>query len=115
MKNLSLKARAIILCVLTLVAFAGVITVRVFIMSNDMNETVKNVFYIALLVYLVIYFILTIVLWRCPECGKYLGKVNFSIVKCPHCGSIIVPDADEIPTKKGTGKKTKPGSGKNSR
>ena len=28
--------------------------------------------------------------WRCPHCGKPLGKMNISpVVHCPHCGKKV--------------------------
>jgi len=27
--------------------------------------------------------------WRCPACGKYLGRINPEIEKCPHCQVIL--------------------------
>ena len=45
----------------------------------------KSVFF-QMLTYLMVFalFILTILFWKCPHCGKYLGR---SIGEyCPHCG-----------------------------
>ena len=43
---------------------------------------------IALLVlFLIGYFILTLVWWRCPHCNAYLRKLPPFATHCPYCGN----------------------------
>ncbi|MBP2017350.1 rubredoxin [Symbiobacterium terraclitae] len=30
--------------------------------------------------------------WRCPECGKRLGRPS-PVMQCPHCGAALTPEA----------------------
>ena len=42
--------------------------------------------------WLLLYFAAVHLLWRCPHCGGYLGKVNKVPTHCPHCGKELVSD-----------------------
>ena len=39
--------------------------------------------------WLILYFVAVHLLWRCPHCGGYLGKVNKVPTKCPNCGEAL--------------------------
>lgn len=46
--------------------------------------TKQTVFMVLTYVVILAYFVLTCIFWKCPHCGKYLGR---SIGEyCPHCG-----------------------------
>ena len=34
-------------------------------------------------------FLLDLKWWRCPYCLRYLGRFQFPIIQCPHCGKEI--------------------------
>lgn len=46
--------------------------------------------------WLILYFAAVHLLWRCPHCGGYLGKVNKVPTHCPHCGEAL----ENIPPQK---------------
>lgn len=40
-----------------------------------------------LILFLLSYFILTLILWRCPHCNSYLWKLAPFATHCPYCGN----------------------------
>lgn len=90
MKKISFNTRKNILAVFTVIACLSVIALRfVWVKSNDWKSIA---FYVAVMVLVVAYFILTVILWRCPYCGKYLGKLDFGIHSCKHCDKSFFED-----------------------
>lgn len=83
MKKLSFRKRKTILAVLTVVECLLVVLLRVVWVRADNWQGIA--FFVAVMVLLAVYFAFTLVLWRCPFCGKYLGKLDFGISTCKHC------------------------------
>lgn len=102
-KKISFKSRKIILTVLTLVSFLSVVLLRVVWVRAKEWQGIP--FFAAVMVLLVVYLVLTLVLWRCPFCGKYLGKLDFGITTCKHCERALT-DAN-VPKKKRSKRTTK--------
>ncbi len=48
-------------------------------------ETALGAFF--LIVFIIIYFILTLRWWRCPHCDSYLWKLSPFASYCPYCGN----------------------------
>ena len=44
--------------------------------------------------WLFLYFAAVHLLWRCPHCGNYLGKVNKVPTHCPHCEKELLDNTD---------------------
>lgn len=85
-KQLDIDDRKIIICIATAVAFIAVIALRLF-MLNDMEQSGKlPIFYCILAVLLIGYFVLLRRIWKCPSCGKYLGKIDLGMKSCKYCG-----------------------------
>ena len=85
-KQLDIDDRKIIICIATAVAFIAVIALRLF-MLNDMEQSGKlPIFYSILAVLLIGYFVLLRCIWKCPSCGKYLGKIDLGMKSCKYCG-----------------------------
>ncbi|MBE5818214.1 MAG: hypothetical protein E7312_04070 [Clostridiales bacterium] len=85
-KQLDIDDRKIIIYIATALEFVAVIALRLF-MLNDMEQSGKlPVFYCALAVLLIGYFVLIRRVWRCPSCGKYLGKIDIGMKSCKYCG-----------------------------
>lgn len=40
--------------------------------------------------WLILYLVAVHLLWRCPHCDGYLGKVNKLPAHCPHCGEELM-------------------------
>ena len=47
---------------------------------------------IPLVGWLILYLAMVHLLWRCPHCDGYLGKVNKVPTHCPHCGKELLND-----------------------
>ena len=47
---------------------------------------------IPLIGWLILYLAMVHLLWRCPHCDGYLGKVNKVPTHCPHCGKELLND-----------------------
>lgn len=90
MKKLNIKSRKNIIGIMTVISLLAVVLLRVvWVRSNDWKSIA---FYVAVLVLLVAYFVLTLILWRCPACGKYLGKLDLGIKSCKNCGEQFIED-----------------------
>lgn len=98
MKKLNINTRKTILGIMTVVSLLAVVLLRVvWVRSNDWKSIA---FYIAVLVLLVTYFVLTLILWRCPVCGKSLGKLDLGVKSCKHCGEQFITDDVKLSSKK---------------
>ncbi len=69
-----------------LVIIAAVLAVRVVLagglLDNDLVKPVGVVLVVSVLV-------LEIIFFRCPSCGRWLGRSFRPGKHCPHCGEII--------------------------
>ena len=67
-----------------LYTIGGVLITALFLFNGFLTESKLG---IGLLVAaLVGYVILSLIWWRCPHCGSYLGKLSPFATFCPHCG-----------------------------
>lgn len=101
MKKFGFEKRKTVLSMLTVAACLSIVFLRVvWVRSN----TLKSVtFFVAIAVVAAIYFAGTVILWRCPFCGKFLGKPDFGISVCKHCNKPL--NKNDI--RKNKGKKRK--------
>ena len=84
--KLDIDDRKIIIYIATALSFIAVIALRLF-MLNKTDQSEKLVFFYCITAAILIgYFVLVRRLWRCPSCGKYLGKIDVGIKRCKHCG-----------------------------
>ena len=65
--------------------FAVLLVVFFIIATKFFAES--GLFISLLIAALVVYTILAIVWWRCPHCGRYLGRIPPFSSHCPHCGN----------------------------
>ncbi len=69
-----------ILNILAVVLAAALLLFRRFFV-----ETALGAF--CLIVFIIVYFILTLRWWRCPHCDSYLRKLSLFASYCPYCGN----------------------------
>ena len=81
---MSLRVKKIILTVLLLVVLVFAWICR----SIGSNELA----FLVLLPSLGVWIALDIKWWRCPSCGRYLGRFHFGAHHCQFCGSEIYDD-----------------------
>lgn len=83
MKKFDFEKRKTVLSVMTVAACFSVVFLRVVWVRAS---TLKSVtFFVAIAIVTAIYFAGTVILWRCPFCGKFLGRPDFGISDCKHC------------------------------
>lgn len=58
------------------------------------SKLAPSVSFIPLIGWLILYFAAVHLLWRCPHCGNYLGKVNKVPTHCHRCGKELLSDMD---------------------
>lgn len=69
----------------TLLEALSIITVFFSLISFTMSDSFIIIFIIISLAFLFITTITHIVLWRCPYCKSFLGRVDFG-THCKYCG-----------------------------
>ena len=63
-----------------------VITFALLILANFLHGLWRMIAWIAMIVSLALFALLWSRLWRCPKCGKHLGRLGDGQKVCPHCG-----------------------------
>ena len=63
-----------------------VLTFVLLILANFLHGVGRMVAYILMIVSLGMFVLLWSRLWRCPHCGKHLGRIGDGAKVCPHCG-----------------------------
>ena len=63
-----------------------VLTFALLILANLLHGLGRLVAYILMLASLVMFILVWAKLWRCPHCGKHLGRMADWSGVCPHCG-----------------------------
>ncbi len=76
------RNRIILLCLIALLIPLAVLA----------NKLVPPFSLFPLLGWLILYVAAVHLLWRCPHCGNYLGKVNKVPTHCPHCEKELLND-----------------------
>ena len=69
--------------ILNIVAIVFAITMLFF--YKFLTETAIGI--TILISFLAIYFVLTLLWWRCPHCNSYLWKLVPFATHCPYCGN----------------------------
>ena len=78
------RNRIILLCLVALLIPLAILA----------NKLVAPLSFVPLLGWLILYFAAVHLLWRCPHCGNYLGKVNKVPTHCHRCGKELLTDPD---------------------
>ena len=78
------RNRIILLCLIALLIPLAILA----------NKLVTPLSFVPLLGWLILYFAAVHLLWRCPHCDGYLGKVNKVPTHCPHCGEELLHSPD---------------------
>ena len=76
------RNRVILLCLVALLIPLAIVS----------NKLIPSISFVPLLGWLILYFAAVHLLWRCPHCGNYLGKVNKVPTHCPRCGKELLED-----------------------
>ena len=63
-----------------------VVTFVLLILANLLHGVLRIVAWVAMLFSLAVFAVLWSRLWRCPKCGKHLGRLADGEKVCPHCG-----------------------------
>lgn len=58
------------------------------------NKLPAGLSFIPIIGWLILYFAAVHLLWRCPHCDGYLGKVNKVPTHCPHCEKELLDNTD---------------------
>lgn len=59
------------------------------ILANLLHGLWRIIAWIAMVFSLAVFAVLWSRLWRCPKCGKHLGRMLDDSKVCPHCGEPI--------------------------
>ena len=63
-----------------------VITFVLLILANLLHGLWRIIAWGAMIFSLAMFAVLWAQIWRCPHCGKHLGRMAESSDRCPHCG-----------------------------
>jgi len=79
------RNRVILLCLLVLLVPLAYLSHKLALPSLSLLPLVG---------WLILYLVAVHLLWRCPHCDGYLGKVNKVPTHCPHCGKELLSNSD---------------------
>ena len=83
MKNLNMKQKKTVLTVMMAISFA------LLLLANFLHGLGRTVAWILLIVSLGMFVLVWAKIWRCPYCGKHLGRMADGATHCPSCGMPI--------------------------
>ena len=63
-----------------------VVTFVLLILANLLHGLWRIVAWCAMIFSLAVFAVLWSQIWRCPHCGKHLGRMADGSDRCPHCG-----------------------------
>ncbi len=63
-----------------------VITFALLLLANFLHGLWRTIAWVAMIVSLLLFALFWSSLWRCPKCGKHLGRLGDGAKVCPHCG-----------------------------
>ncbi len=64
-----------------------VVTFVLLILANLLHGIWRLIAWGAMIFSLAVFAVLWSRLWRCPQCGKHLGRMADGSDHCPHCGA----------------------------
>lgn len=81
---MSLRTKKIILGVSILLLLLAFMIVNL--------ASVDEIVYVILVPAVLIWLLLYVMWWRCPHCGRGLGRFHFGTHYCPYCGDELYDD-----------------------
>lgn len=77
---MSFKVKRRILNIIAVIFGLALLLFYKFLTQTEIGVTV-------LVIFTIVYFILTLKWWRCPHCNTYFWKLPPFAEHCPHCGN----------------------------